>query len=105
MNKENRNVAVYLRKAGAAPEPPELSGLPPDFKAFVMQQLAQIEKTDDVEQLRKGLASMEENLARLPAQMKPAFDLVIKRVQERIETLSGSESPGSQENPKPEQQN
>lgn len=105
LSKENRNLAVYLRKAGASAEPPELSGLPPQFKAFVMQQLAQIEKNDDLEQLRKGLASMEENAARMPAQMKPALDLVIRRVQERIEILSESEKSGDQKTLKPEQQN
>jgi predicted Zn-dependent peptidase len=88
LNKDNRNVGIYLRKAGTEPEDPELAALPPQAKAMVKQQLVEIEKASDPAALQQGLSQMQQMQGQVPPEMKPAIDYLIKEVQERIEELS-----------------
>jgi predicted Zn-dependent peptidase len=90
--KENRTVGVFLRKAGdtaAAAEDPELAALPASAQAMARQQIARIQAETDAAKLREGLAQMEEAKAQVPAEMKPVFDLLLKRAQERLAALEG----------------
>ena len=89
--KENRTVGVFLRKAGAPAEAedPELAALPERQRALARQQLQQIAAEQDAEQLREGIAKLQETAAQVPAEMKPMFDLVLKRAQERLTALEG----------------
>jgi predicted Zn-dependent peptidase len=89
--KENRTVGVFLRKAGAAAEAedPELAALPEEQRAIARQQLRQIEAEKDPARLREGIARLQEAAAQVPAEMKPTFELVVKRAQERLAALEG----------------
>ena len=86
--KENRAVAVYTRKAGAAgPEDPDLAGLDDRGKAMVRQVMQRLQSMDDPEKLRQMAAQMDSQTAAVPPEMKPAHDVVRKKVQERIDEL------------------
>jgi predicted Zn-dependent peptidase len=88
--KENRTVGVFLRKEGAAAEEdPELAALPAPAQAMARQQIARIQAETDPAKLREGLAQMEQAKAEVPAEMKPVFDLILKRAQERLTALEG----------------
>jgi predicted Zn-dependent peptidase len=85
--RESRSVGTFLRKQGGAPEDPELAALPPQAQAMVRQSLQQIEAQTDPAQLQQGIAQMETAAAQMPAEMKPAFELVLKRARERLAAL------------------
>jgi len=88
---ENRAVLTYLRKEGTAPEDPELAALPAQLKGMVKQQLAQIQGITDAAQLGEMLSQMQQMSAQVPPQVKPAITYLIKKVQERLDTLSAPE--------------
>jgi hypothetical protein len=85
-------VGVFLRKAGAAAEAedPELAALPEPQRALARPQLQQIEAEQDAARLREGIAKLQEAAAQVPAEMKPVFELVLKRAQERLAALERS---------------
>ncbi|HEU5250322.1 MAG TPA: pitrilysin family protein [Thermoanaerobaculia bacterium] len=87
--KENRAVAIYTRKAGAvaATEDPDLSGLDDRGKSMVKQVMQRIQTVDDPEKLRQMAAQMDASSGSVPAGMKPAHDVVRKKVQARIDEL------------------
>lgn len=84
--KEKRNVATYVRKEGSS-EDPELQALPPELRALVKAQLAQLNQVREAEKLLQILGQMEQVSAQAPAQMKPAFAYLKKKVQERLSQL------------------
>lgn len=85
-----RNVAWYLRKAGGAPEDPALSALPPEMRGQVRQQLAQIAEATDVPALQQALGQMEQMASQVPAEARPALELMQQKIRERIETLEAA---------------
>ena len=88
--KENRAVAIYTRKAGGAaagPEDPDLAGLDDRGKAMVRQVSQRLQTVDDPERLRQMLSQMESQSANAPPEMKPAMDVVRKKIQARIDEL------------------
>jgi predicted Zn-dependent peptidase len=89
LTKENRTVGTFLRKAGAAaaPEDPELQALPPEARAQVSQNLKRIAAETDAAKLKGGIAQMQAAAGQVPAEMKPAFELMLKRAQERLAAL------------------
>jgi len=89
LTKENRTVATFLRKEGAAPEDPEIAKLPPQAQAMVRQASKQIEGETDAAKLQQMVAQMQQMGAQVPPETKPAFDLVLKRAGERLQALSG----------------
>ena len=84
---ERRNVATYVRKAGAAAEDPEIAALPAQVKGMVKQQLAQIEQIADPAQLEQILGQLQQMQGQVPPQMKPAVDVIVKRAQQRLDAL------------------
>ena len=88
LTKENRTVATFLRKEGAAPEDPELAKLPPQGQAMVRQATAQIAAETDKAKLEQMVGQMRQMGAQVPPEMKPAFDLILKRAGERLQALS-----------------
>jgi predicted Zn-dependent peptidase len=88
--KENRAVAIWTRKAGTAPEDPEIAALPPQAKAMVKQALTKIESTTDAAQLQQMLSQMSQMEGQAPPEMKPAIDYLKGRVEARITSLSDS---------------
>jgi predicted Zn-dependent peptidase len=89
LTKDNRTVATFVRKEGAAPEDPEVAKLPPQAQAMVRQATKQIEGETDAAKLQEMVAQMQQMGAQVPAEMKPAFDLILKRAGERLQALSG----------------
>jgi len=89
LTKENRTVATFLRKEGAAPEDPEIAKLPPQAQAMVRQAAKQIEGETDAAKLQEMVGQMQQMATQVPAEMKPAFDLILKKAGERLSVLSG----------------
>jgi predicted Zn-dependent peptidase len=89
--KENRAVGVFLRKASApgTEEDPDVSLLPAPAQAMARQQIARIQAETDAAKLREGIAQMETAKSQVPPEMKPVFDLILKRAQERLAALEG----------------
>jgi predicted Zn-dependent peptidase len=85
--KENRTVGVFLRKAGGAPEDPELAAIPAEARGMVQQQLEKIQAETDPAKLRQGIAKMQEGAGQVPPEMKPVFELLLKKAQERLAAL------------------
>jgi Zn-dependent M16 (insulinase) family peptidase len=92
LTNENRTVGIFVRKTGdaaAAADDPELAALPAPAQAMARQQIARIQAETDPAKLREGLAQMEQAKGQLPPEMKPVFDLILKRAQERLAALEG----------------
>jgi hypothetical protein len=86
--RENRAVATYTRKAGTAvPDDPDLAGLDDRGKAMVRQVMQRLEAVDDPEKLRQMAAQMDAGAGSVPPEMKPAHDVVRKKVEKRIGEL------------------
>jgi len=89
LTKENRTVATFLRKVGAAAEDPALAALPPQAQAMVRQASQQLAAESDPAKVQAMLAQMQQMAEKVPAEMKPAFELVQKRAEERLAALTG----------------
>ena len=87
LTKENRTVATFLRKEGAAPEDPEIAKLPPQAQAMVRQATKQIESETDAAKLQEMASQLQQMAAQAPPEMKPALDLILKRARERLQAL------------------
>jgi predicted Zn-dependent peptidase len=90
---EKRNVEIYLRKAGAAAEDPELAALPPQVKAMVSGQVAQLAQMTDAAKLAGIVAQMRQMAGQAPPQMKPAIQYLLKKAQERLDALQAEKAP------------
>jgi predicted Zn-dependent peptidase len=88
LTKDNRTVATFLRKGAAPPEDPELANLPPQAQAMVRQATQQIEGEKDAARLQEMVAKMQQMATQVPAEVKPAFDVILKRAGERLQALS-----------------
>ena len=89
LTKENRGVATYTRKAGAAaaPEDPALAAVPEQMRPMVKQTLARLAASTDADKLKQMIAQMESQSAQMPPQMKPATDLILQKARERLTEL------------------
>ena len=90
LNKDTRSVATFTRKAtdpGAPPEDPEIAALPDQAKAVVKQAIAAISAEKDLANLKKRADQMRGQASQLPPQMKPAFDIILKKAEARIAEL------------------
>jgi predicted Zn-dependent peptidase len=87
--KENRAVAVYTRKAGApgAAEDPDLAGLNDQQKQMVRQFSQRLQSMNDLDRLRQMQGQMEAQAGGAPPEMKPALDVIRKKMQARIDEL------------------
>ncbi len=87
---QNRSVATYTRKAGAAPEAPvdpALAAMPAQAQAQ-MKTLAQaIAKETDVEKLRLGITNYEAQADKIPPQMKPMAAYLLSKLRARLAEL------------------
>ncbi|MBZ5588677.1 MAG: insulinase family protein [Acidobacteriia bacterium] len=101
LTKENRNVATYLRKAGSAAEDPELAALPAEVKGMIKQQLAQIIQMTDRGKLEQAVTRMRQMSAKVPEEMKPAFDYLVKKAQGHLDSLPAAPEKGNAEQKTP----
>lgn len=88
--KENRAVAVWTRKAGAAGEDPAVAALPAQAKGMVKQILGRIDGAKDTAEVQQILGRLEQMAGQTPPEMQPALDLIRSKAQARIAELSGS---------------
>jgi len=97
LTRENQTVATYLRKAGSAaePVPPELAGLPDAVQKGVQAQLKQVRAAEDPAQLEQLLSTLEQQKGAVPAEMRPALDLMEAAARERLETLRAAAEEGT----------
>ncbi|HKQ57606.1 MAG TPA: pitrilysin family protein [Candidatus Eisenbacteria bacterium] len=86
--KENRAVAIWTRKAGAAAEDPEIAALPAEARPMVKQMLGRIDSATDAAQVQQMLGRMDQMAAQVPPEMKPAMDLVRARAEAKIQQLN-----------------
>ncbi|MFI5119691.1 MAG: M16 family metallopeptidase, partial [Thermoanaerobaculia bacterium] len=95
LTRENRGVATYTRKAGAAaaPEDPALAAVPEQMRPMVMQTLARLAASTDADKLKQMIAQMESQSGQLPPQMKPATDLILQKARERVVELEKAAKP------------
>ncbi len=93
--KENRNVAVYNRKAGTSggEVPPELAELPAEARSAVLGQLKQLRGAvagmTDPAQLEQMLQMIQSQESAAPPEMRRVFPLFKKVVSDRLEQLQG----------------
>ncbi len=89
LTKENRGVATYTRKPGAADahEDPALAAVPEQMRPMVKQTLARLAASRDADKLRQMIAQMEGQSAQMPPQMKPATELILQKARERLTEL------------------
>ena len=89
--KENRNVAIYTRKAekpGAdAATTPDLSGLSDEQKSAVKAMMSRLKQEKDAAKLKTALGRMEEAEGKADGPMKAFIQVQKKLVQQRIAEL------------------
>jgi len=83
---EGRNTMWYVRKEGAE-EDPELAALSGRPKAMAKQMIAQITQEKDVSKLQMALAQMQAGISQAPEQFRPALELIVKRINQRLAEL------------------
>ena len=83
---EGRNTLWYVRKAGTD-EDPALAALEGQSKAMAKSMIAQISVEEDAARLEQALVQMQGNMGQAPDDFKPALELVIKKIQERLAEL------------------
>lgn len=85
--KENRTVGTFVRKAGAAPEDPDVAALPAPLRTQARQALAQIQGENDAQRLRQALEQMQAGAGQAPPEVKPLIELLTRKAQERLSAL------------------
>ena len=95
---ENRNVAVWTRKAGTAQEDPFLASLPPQAQRMIKPQLALIMKETEVSKLQSTITQAENSLETVPDQLKPSIEYMIQKMKERIQQLESVEKSNDSSN-------
>jgi predicted Zn-dependent peptidase len=85
--RESRTVGIFVRKEDAA-EDPGLLTLSPGNRTMARTALRNIAAETDVAKLRGMVAQMEEAVKEVPAEVRPAVALLLKRAQERLQALS-----------------
>lgn len=83
---EGRNTLWYVRKAGTD-EDPALAALDGQAKAMAKSMIAQISGEEDASRLEQAMVQMQANIGQAPDDFKPALELVIAKIQERLAQL------------------
>ncbi len=103
INKNNLNIAYYLRKEGSdTGVPQELAGLPADMRGQIMQQVAMFSQLEDREKLEGALAQYEQMKGQVPPEIAPAMEYMIKGIRLRLEELNNTESGQATDTPEGE---
>ncbi len=85
--KENRAVAIYTRKAGAAPEDPDLAGLTAEQRQALKALLDRLAQEKDAAKLRERLATVRVQAEAAPDEVKPMIAIMVKKIEARIAEL------------------
>jgi hypothetical protein len=86
----NSAVAVYTRKAGAAPEDPELAQLDEEWRPRVKQMLNRLKAVDDPGRLRMMTGMLEGQMGQATPEEEAAMRYLIKKLNERADELEAS---------------
>jgi hypothetical protein len=86
----NSAVAVYTRKAGAAPADPELAMLSDEWRPRVQQILARLTAVKDAGRLRMMTAMMQGQLGQGTPEEDAAMRYIIRKLNERADELEAS---------------
>ena len=87
--KENRTVATYTRKEGAAvPDDPALAGLSADQQAVVRRITSQIKAEKNKERLQQQLSAMEAQLGQADQKQQGLMKIIMVKIAERLAELS-----------------
>ncbi len=87
----NSSVAIYTRSKDAAPVDDELAAFGPQEQQMIRQALLELETLPEDEMLG-AMAQMKTQSAQVPPEFKPVFDYLLKKLQEKIDGFSSSES-------------
>ncbi|MFM7798827.1 MAG: insulinase family protein, partial [Planctomycetota bacterium] len=86
--RNNRSVAIYTRKAGAAPAADaDLAALPGPMQNMARQGAKKIAEENDSVKLKEGLAQLEQQAAQVPPQVAPVIEYLKKKMQQRLSEL------------------
>ncbi|MBT6268830.1 MAG: insulinase family protein [Phycisphaerae bacterium] len=98
LTKNNSSVAIYNRSENAAPVDTlleeELSAFSEEQQMMIKQALSEL-KTIPKEELLQTVDQMRVQAQQVPEEFKAVFDFLLKKLQERIDSLSGD--PGAEE--------
>jgi len=91
----NSSVAVYNRAADAKPVDKELESFSPEHLAMIQQALGEF-KNIPPEEIVGVVSNMRKQSGQIPPEIKPVFDYLIKKLEERIaqegEPISANQS-------------
>ena len=92
LTKETRAVGIFTRKAadaagGAPAEDPDILALPEQARPMAKQAIGRLNAEKDVAKLKAQLDQMRGQAGQVPPQMKPLFDLLLKKAEERLQEL------------------
>ena len=91
LTKETRAVGIFTRKASeggaAAQEDPEIAALPEQARPMARQAIARIQGEKDAAKMKANLEQMRGQAGSVPPQMKPLFDVLLKKGEERLAQL------------------
>ena len=85
--RENRAVAHWTRVAGAEPEDPALTDLPPQAKQMVKRSLDRLDGMTEPSEVQEMLGRLESMGANMPPEMKPAMDYVKEKAEAKLAEL------------------
>jgi len=83
-----RNTLWYLRKAGTEDDDPDLAGLEGQARQMAKQMISQIVVEEDASKLQNFLIQMQTSLGQAPEQFRPAMEVVITKIQQRLAELA-----------------
>jgi predicted Zn-dependent peptidase len=96
LNKNNSSVAIYHRSENAAPIDvgleEELAQFSPEQQEMVKQAVAELANIPE-EELLAAAAQMKTQSQQVPPEFKGVFDFLLKKLQERIDSISSDEDP------------
>jgi predicted Zn-dependent peptidase len=85
--KENRNVAIYRRKAGASSDDKSEAKLTPQQKSMIEKMASRLKTEKDAGKLQKALDALDKQAARADEKTKPVLEAQKKLLQERLKEL------------------
>ena len=85
-------MGIFTRKAADAAETPaedpDLAALPEPARPMAKQALGRLQAEKDPAKIREQLDQMRGQASQVPPQMKPLFDFLLKKAEERLTELA-----------------
>ncbi len=89
--KPERTNVLWLHRTAGTTADPEIEALPAQVQPMVRQALDQIQASTNVEELTMMLTQMQGTIEQAPEPVRPAIELLISRIQDRVDTLQAEE--------------